>query len=186
MNTMSQTYSRSRFDYDSSIAEQQIPPTSVIKEDKSTNSTKHKHVPFYNIFRDEDFNVVNHPSTNIQLEHITDQIDELLNKNYDWDYMGYEEPSEKNIKYAKYFISEFAYSIHTATYSLETPIVSNSEDGGATLTWRKNGRSLYFDITYRRVSFTRVWKSEDKNTIVITRKLHLNNYVKVWEWLINE
>lgn len=121
-------------------------------------------------------------------QKILDQIDELLTKEYDWDDIGYEKPYPKDIDYAKRIMLDFISSISSAGYSLfslESPFISNGENGGATIEWRESGRSLYFDIKYQNAKFTKVWK-EGKNTIVRTYQFHKTDYVKVWEWIINE
>ena len=113
------------------------------------------------------------------------QIDELLTKEYDWDSIGYEKPNSKGIDYAKHIMSDFMFSINSAGYSLEEPVISNCENGGATIEWRENEKSLYLDIKHQSAKVTKVWK-EGKNTIVRTDNLHERDYVSVWEWIINE
>ncbi len=121
-------------------------------------------------------------------QKILDQIDNLLTNEYDWDEIGYEKPRPEDMENAKSVMSDFISSISSAGYSLfslETPSISNGENGGATIEWRENGKSLYFDISHQSAKCTKVWK-EGKRTIVRTKKLHKSNYVKVWEWIINE
>ena len=117
-----------------------------------------------------------------------DQIDDLLTDEYDWDEIGYEKPRPEDMENAKSIMSEFISSISSAGYSLfslETPSISNGENGGATIEWRENEKSLYFDISHQSAKCTKVWK-EGKRTIVRTNKLRKSDYVKVWEWIINE
>lgn len=138
-----------------------------------------------NIHLGLDFNQPNYGSL---YQKILDQIDELLTKEYDWDDIGYEKPYPKDIDYAKRIMLDFISSISSAghsLYSLEAPFISNGENGGATIEWRESGRSLYFDIIHQNAKFTKVWR-EGKNTIVRTDKFHKADYVKVWEWIINE
>ena len=121
-------------------------------------------------------------------QEVFSQIDELLTKEYDWDDIGYEKPHPKDIDYAKRIMSDFISSISSKGYSLnslELPFISNGENGGATIEWRENGRSLYFDIKYQDAEFTKVWQ-ESKKTIVRTDNLCENDYVSVWEWILNE
>ncbi len=129
---------------------------------------------------------LNEFTNKIIFKKVSDQIDELLTNEYDWDEIGYEKPYPKDIDYAKRIMLDFISSINSAGYSLsalEMPFISNGENGGATIEWRESGRSLYFDIKHRSAKFTKVWK-EGKRTIVRTNKLHKTDYVKVWEWII--
>ena len=128
---------------------------------------------------------ISQPSYESLSQKVSDQIDELLTKEYDWDDIGYEKPHPKDIDYAKRIMLDFISSVSSAGYSLEAPFISNGENGGATIEWRESGRSLYFDIKHRSAKFTKVWK-EGKNTIVRTNKLRKIDYVKVWKWIINE
>ena len=124
----------------------------------------------------------------IIFKKVSDQIDELLTNEYDWDEIGYEKPRPKDIDYAKRIMSDFIASISSAGYSLdslEAPFISNSEYGGATIEWRESEKSLYFDIKHQSAKWTKVWK-EDKRTIVRTNKLRKTDYVQVWEWIIDE
>ena len=115
---------------------------------------------------------------------ISDQIDELLNKDYDWDSIGYEEPSERDLNYAKDSMSDFITTISLKGYTLPLPYISNGEDGGATMKWSVGERILYFDIKYKSKTFTKVW-NQNQETLVETYKLHKNLYTEIWEWLNN-
>ncbi len=131
---------------------------------------------------------INQSSNDILSQKIFEQIDDLLTNEYDWDEIGYEKARPEDIDKAKNVLSNFISSINSAGYSLfslETPSISNGENGGATIEWRENGRSLYFDINHQSTKFTKVWR-EGKNTIVRTKKLRKSDYVKVWEWIIDE
>ena len=116
------------------------------------------------------------------------QIDELLTKEYDWDDIGYEKPHPKDIDYAKRIMYDFISSIGSKGYSLkslELPSISNGENGGATIEWREDERSLYFDIKHQSAKFTKVWK-EGQNTIVSTNDLHKIDYVSIWKWILSQ
>ena len=118
-------------------------------------------------------------------QKVLHQINELLTKEYDWDSIDYEKPNPKDIDYAKRIMSNFMSSISSAGYTLEIPTISNCEDGGATMRWRKNERSLYFDISRQLTEATKIWKDDGK-PLSMTEELCPDNYVEIWKWLIDE
>lgn len=131
---------------------------------------------------------ISQSSDDMLYQKILDQIDNLLTNEYDWEEIGYEKPHPEDMDSAKSIMSEFISSISSAGYTifaLDTPSISNGENGGATIEWRENERSLYFDINHQSAKRTKVWK-EGKNTIVRTKKLRSSDYVKVWKWIIDE
>ena len=131
---------------------------------------------------------INQSSNDILSQKIFEEINDLLTNEYDWNEIGYEKPRTEDMDRARNVMSDFISSINSAghsLFSLDTPNISNGENGGATIEWHENGRSLYFDINHQSAKFTKVWR-EGKNTIVRTKNLRKSDYVKVWEWIIDE
>lgn len=121
--------------------------------------------------------------TNSLHETVLGKIDELMDSDYDWSEIGYEKPTQENIEYAKSYISKFINAMSLQGYKIFVPYISNSENGGATLKWNKDGRILYFDILYKDNKYTNVWDIEDK-TFVETKELVKRLHAELWEWLI--
>ena len=108
----------------------------------------------------------------------------MLNKGYDWDSIGYEKPSKRDLNYAKDSMSDFITTISLKGYTVPLPYISNGEDGGTTIKWSVADRILYFDIKHRSKTWTKVW-NQNEETLVETHKLHESLYVEIWNWLKN-
>jgi hypothetical protein len=99
--------------------------------------------------------------------------------------LQYEDPPISDISHAKEIIKEFALYINIDLYSIDTPFVHINEDNCVSIEWRKNGKTLYFEIENQIAEFTKVWR-DGKKTIARSGILNKNNYKEVWEWLIDE
>ena len=113
------------------------------------------------------------------------EIDNLLENEYDWDDIGYIKPTPEAIDNAKSVFVGFAYSVADAGHTLTQPYISNFEEGGASIKWKIGDRTLYIEIGQDISICTKVYKLDGKfvaNEDVLIKE----DYVSLWEWLIND
>lgn len=147
------------------------------------NSQHSQYIYFDRIDFDK-FLYASHTTNNSLHQVISNKIDKLMDNDYDWYEIGYEKPAQKNIDYAKLYISEFITTMSMQGYNIFIPHIYNSENGGVTLKWVNCGKILYFDILYQDSKYTKVWDDQRK-TFVETKELFKSNNKELWEWLIN-
>ncbi len=121
----------------------------------------------------------------IILREMLSEIESLLDNEYEWDEIDYQKPTPEDIKRSKDVLTEFVSIIDTEGYALKKAHISNFEEGGASIKWKIEERTLYLEITQDESSFSKVWRESGKR-LGIERPLLKKDYLQLWKWLINE
>ena len=124
-------------------------------------------------------------NNHILLEQMLSEIDDLLKNEYDWDEIDYRKPTPEDINRSKDVLTEFVSIIDSEGYSLEKPYISNFEEGGATIEWDTDERSLHLEITQHNSVITKMWDEPDR-AVIDTKLLLKEDYLLLWKWIINE
>ena len=119
------------------------------------------------------------------LQEMLSEIDSLLKNEYDWDEIDYRKPTSEDIDHAKFVLTEFVSTISSNGYSLKKPYISNFEEGGASIKWKIEDRTLYLEIGQNESIVSKVWRESGKPR-AIERPLHKKDYIRLWKWIINE
>ena len=120
----------------------------------------------------------------ILLQEMLSEIESLLKNEYNWDEIGYRKPTPEDITRAKSVLREFVSTIGYEGYFLKKPYISNSENGGATIEWDTDERSLHLEITQHNSVITKMWDEPDRS-VIDTKPLLKEDYLLLWKW-INE
>ena len=118
-------------------------------------------------------------------ERIAVFVDSIISK-FDTLYQ-YEDPPVDDIQYTEYFIKDFAsYINHDIHYidMLDMVDVKIDEDDYISIKWKRDGRSLYFEIKDEYVYFTKLW-FQDGRLISSDGTLTKEIYKETWKWIIN-
>lgn len=121
----------------------------------------------------------------IILGEMLSDTESLLDNEYEWDEIDYRKPTPEDIKRSKDVLTEFVSIIASEGYSLKKPHISNFEEGGASIKWKIEERTLYLEITQSESSFSKVWRESGKR-LGLERPLLKKDYLRLWKWLINE
>ena len=147
-------------------------------EHKDTNS---RLVLGFKQYRRAEASINNH----ILLGEMLSEIDSLLKNEYDWDEIGYRKPTFEDIRRAKSVLIDFVFTISYEGYSLKKPHISNFEEGGASIKWKIGDRTLYLDIALNESVASKIYRESGK-TIAEDQPLLKKDYLRLWEWIINE
>ena len=96
----------------------------------------------------------------------------------------YEDPPVDDIKYAEYFIKDFASYINHDIHYIDMLDIKIDEDDYISIKWERDGRSLYFEIKDEYVYFTKLW-FQDGRLISSDGTLTKEIYKETWKWIIN-
>ena len=126
-----------------------------------------------------------HLDKSVALDEISAQLDAVVRWREDWDGEVHEEkPSEEAIDRATRLADELLGTVTLADRPCHTPVVTYDYDGYITLVWRNGKHELYLDITEDEIEYTKVWGSNidsEMDSGVPSR----DNYLTLWEWLLN-
>ena len=115
--------------------------------------------------------------------HETFFVDSIISK-FDTLYQ-YEDPPVDDIRYAEYFIKDFASYINHDIHHIDMlDMVKIDEDDYVSIKWKRDGRSLYFEIKDEYVYFTKLW-FQDGRLISSDGTLTKEIYKETWKWIIN-
>lgn len=114
------------------------------------------------------------------------KIDSLLENEYDWDEIDYKNPTLEDIKSAKITLTQFVKVIGYSGYSLTEPDIFNSEDGGATIEWHSDNRSLYLRMDCSKSVATKIEDQPNGTTTIVDIPFEQKSYLSLWKWIINE
>ena len=64
------------------------------------------------------------------------------------------------------------------------PFISSDEDGYITVAWHKGEHELHLDITETELEYTKVWGIKI-DTEMDEGVLKSENYLELWEWLLD-
>lgn len=111
-------------------------------------------------------------------------FDALAQRKDNWDGYGSKKPTELTLTHAKYLMEDLFDYITSAGYSLLTPFISSDEDGNITAEWYEEERQLHIQIGENEAEYIQVWGTN------IDTEMHVDffsrdNYLTLWEWLID-
>ena len=121
-----------------------------------------------------------------ELKHdISERFAVLAQRGDNWD--GYEskKPAESAIVHAKHLMEELFDAIVSAGYLWLTPFISSDEDGNVTVEWSEGKRRLHIQIGESEVEYIQVWGT-NIDTEMHVDFLNRDDYLMLWEWLLNE
>lgn len=134
----------------------------------------------------EEFEVVAHNQNQYwQRREILDRFDVLIQREDNWDGYDSKKPTESTIVHAKHLMEEFFDSIVSAEYSWLMPFISSDEDGNVTVEWSEEKRRLHIQIGESEVEYIQVWGT-NIDTEMHVDFLNSDDYLKLWEWLLDE
>lgn len=113
------------------------------------------------------------------------EIDSLLENEYNWDEIDYKNPTLEDMKSAKITLTKFVNVITYSGHLLTEPDIFNSEDGGATIEWHSNNRSLYLRMDSSKSVATQI-EDQSNGTTIVDIPFEQKSYLSLWKWLINE
>ena len=116
---------------------------------------------------------------------ILQRFDVLAQREDNWDGYDSKKPTESTIVHAKNLIGEFLEAITSAGYSWLTPFVSSDEDGNVTVEWSEEKRRLHIQIGENEAEYIQVW-GINIDTEMHVDFLNRDDYLTLWEWLIDE
>lgn len=134
----------------------------------------------------EEFEVVAHNQNQYwQRREILDRFDVLTQRENNWDGYDSKKPTESTIVHAKHLMEEFFDSIVSAEYSWLMPFISSDEDGNVTVEWSEEKRRLHIQIGENEVEYIQVWGT-NIDTEMHVDFLNRDDYLMLWEWLLDE
>lgn len=120
------------------------------------------------------------------LTEMLSKIDSLLENKYDWDDIDYKHPTLEDMKSAKVTLTKFVKVITYSGHSLTEPDIFNSEDGGATIEWHLDNRSLYLRLDCSKSVATKIEDEDSETTTIVDMPFEQKSYLPLWKWIINE
>lgn len=119
-----------------------------------------------------------------QRRKILEQFDVLAQQEDNWDEYESKKPTESTLAHAKLLTAELLDSINSAGYLCSMPFISSDEDGYITVEWHKGTRELHFDIEENEAEYTKI-SGPNTNMKIHTDFLNRDDYLMLWEWLID-
>lgn len=120
-----------------------------------------------------------------QTIEISEQFDILSHREDNWDDRGSLKPTNLTLAHAKKVMDAYINSVTSAGYQCNTPTISSDGDGDITAAWYKGERQLHLQIREHEVEYFKVWGT-NIDTEMEVDFLKLDNYLTLWEWLIDE
>lgn len=120
-----------------------------------------------------------------QTIEISEQFDILSQREDNWDERGSLKPTNLTLAHAKKVMDAYINSVTSAGYQCNTPTISSDGDGDITAAWYKGERQLHLQIREHEVEYFKVWGT-NIDTEMEVDFLKLDNYLTLWEWLIDE
>lgn len=115
---------------------------------------------------------------------LSERFDLLAQRQDNWD--GYEskKPTTLTLNHARHLMEELFNSIISEGYPWLTPFISSDEDGYITAEWYEKGRQLHIQIGENETEYLQVW-GINIDTEMREGFLSHDNYLMLWEWLLN-
>lgn len=115
---------------------------------------------------------------------ISDQFDILAQREDNWDRHGSPKPTDLTLAHAKVVIGALLDAVISAGHRCDTPSISSDEDGDVTVVWYEGERQLHLQIREHEAEFFKVWGT-NIDTEMDVDFLKPDNYLTLWEWLID-
>jgi hypothetical protein len=115
---------------------------------------------------------------------IAKRFEALRQRQNDWDDHGSEKPNLLSIDNAQEILSALLNLVVETGSLWLTPFISSDEDGKITVEWHKGSHELHLEIGEQEVEYIKVWGSNIQNEMQIG-SYDKNNYLTLWEWLLN-
>ena len=116
---------------------------------------------------------------------ISEQFDTLAQREDNWDGHGSPKPTDLTLAHAKVVMDSLLDSVISAGYRCDSPSISSDEDGNVTVAWYEDERQLHLQIGEHEAEFFKVWGT-NIDTEMDVGFLKSDNYLTLWEWLIDE
>ena len=120
-----------------------------------------------------------------QTFEISEQFDILSQREDNWDERGSLKPTKLTLAHAREVIDAYINTVTSAGYQCNTPTISSDGDGDVTAAWYKGERQIHFQISEHEVDYFKVWGT-NIDTEMEVDFLIPDNYLTLWEWLIDE
>lgn len=117
-------------------------------------------------------------------QQLSERFDVLAQREDNWDGYDSKKPTKVTLVRAENIIGELFNSIISAGHPWHTPFISSDEDGNVTAEWYEEKRQLHIQISENEIEYIQVWG------INIDTEMHVDflkrdNYLPLWEWLID-
>lgn len=117
------------------------------------------------------------------IENILDRLDSISNRKYNWDDNGSKAVNTLSLNTSKRVLIDIFVNV-TEKHNWIEPYISSDEEGDITAKWVNGKKSLYLLIIENDISYLKVWGS-DINKEMTDGNIRLENFIKLWRWLIN-
>lgn len=121
---------------------------------------------------------------NIHRKNILERLDTISERQDNWDDNMSKKPNELSVSYARPVLCEML-EIVSRHYLWIEPYISSDEDGDITVRWSKGKKRLYIIVSEYEILYLKSW-GINMNTEMSEGSIIRGEYMKVWEWLINE
>ena len=116
---------------------------------------------------------------------ILERFDVIAQREDNWDGYDSKKPTELTLVHAKHLMEEFLDSIVSEGYPWLRPFISSDEDGNITVEWFEEKRRLHIQIGENEAEYIQVW-GINIDTEMHVDFLNRDNYLTLWEWLLDE
>ena len=115
---------------------------------------------------------------------ISEQFDILAQREDNWDGHGSPKLTDLTLAHAKVVMDALLDAVISAGHRCDTPSISSDEDGDVTVAWYEGERQLHLQIGEHEAEFFKVWGT-NIDTEMDVDFLKPDNYLTLWEWLID-
>ena len=124
-----------------------------------------------------------HNINDTYIENILNRLDSISNRRYNWDDNGSKAVNTISLNTSKRALIDIFVNI-TEKHNWIEPYISSDEEGDITAKWDNGEKSLYLLIIENDISYLQVWGS-DINKEMKDGNIILENFIKLWRWLID-
>ena len=124
------------------------------------------------------------PVLELQWRQILERFDVITRRDDNWDERGSKKSDELAVRNAKDLMEKLLDAVISEGYPWFMPFISSDEDGYITAAWHKGKHELHLDITETEVEYTKVWGIKI-DTEMHEGVLKSDDYLELWEWLLN-
>jgi hypothetical protein len=128
--------------------------------------------------------IVKNPTLQFQWRQILERFDVIARRENNWDERESKKPNELALSNAKNLMKEMLDAVISEGQPWLMPFISSDEDGYITAAWHNGEHELHLDITETEVEYTKVWGIKI-DTEMHEGVLKSNNYLELWEWLLD-
>ena len=116
---------------------------------------------------------------------IQEQFSVVAQREDNWDGHNSKKTTELTLGRAKHLMEELFDSIISAGHLWLTPFITSDEDGNVTAEWYEEERQLHLQIGGNEIEYIQVWGT-NIDTEMYVDFLSRDDYLTLWEWLIDE